>query len=188
MDRRHRKNITIGITLLALMGILAGACTVRSLTAIPEPVPPTLAEQKGPAQAENHEESDREPETWYTEEELEILAIIIYQEAGANAISDETRLMVGNVFLNRVYSDGFPDTFREVALQARQYGTLHWTGIRWPERAQDAAEEQAVQRAYDIAKRLLDGERVLDEDVVWQAEFQQGTEVVAYSDGIYFCR
>ena len=128
------------------------------------------------------------PEPAYTEEDLETLALIIYQEAGADYCSDETRLMVGNVVLNRVADDRFPDTIVEVATAKRQYGRLYWTGLVWPERASRDTEAHAVARAYDIAERLLDGERVLPEDVIWQAEFEQGTEVVAHQDGIYFCR
>lgn len=124
----------------------------------------------------------------YTEEELEALAIIIYQEAGGDACSDETRSMVGTVVLNRVASDLFPDTIQEVATQERQYGRLYWTGLVWPERASNPGEAQAVQRAYDCARAILEGERALPEDVIWQAEFPQGTEIVANQDGLYFCR
>ena len=124
----------------------------------------------------------------YTEEELEALAIIIYQEAGGDACSDETRSMVGTVVLNRVASDLFPDTIMEVATQERQYGRLYWTGLVWPERANNPGEAHAVQRAYDCARAILEGERALPEDVIWQAEFPQGTEIVAHQDGLYFCR
>jgi hypothetical protein len=127
-------------------------------------------------------------EQTYSEEELEMLALVIYQEAGGDACSDETRLMVGNVVLNRVADDRFPDTIEEVLLQERQYGRLHWTGLVWPERASQSVEAHAVQRAYDCAERVLEGERLLPEDVIWQAEFVQGTEVVAQQDGFYFCR
>ena len=124
----------------------------------------------------------------YTDEELEALAIIIYQEAGGDACSDETRSMVGTVVMNRVASDLFPDTIQEVATQKRQYGRLYWTGLIWPERASNPGEANAVQRAYDCARAILEGERALPEDVIWQAEFPQGTEIVAYQDGLYFCR
>lgn len=125
----------------------------------------------------------------YTEDDLNILALIIYQEAGSDIYSDETRMMVGNVFLNRVESPDFPNTFYEVATAYRQYGTLYWTGIVWPSRSEHENERVAVERAYDCAQRLLNGERVFDtNDVVWQAEFRQGREEVAFRDGISFCR
>lgn len=129
-----------------------------------------------------------EPEPLYSEDDLLVLAIIIYQEAGGDACSDETRLMVGNVFLNRVADERFPATFREVATQKRQYGTLWKTGIKWPDRASQDVEQHAVARAYKAAELLLEGERVLPDDIVWQAEFKQGTETYIYQDGMYFCR
>ena len=128
------------------------------------------------------------PAPAYTEQELEVLAMIIYQEAGGDAASDETRLMVGNVVLNRVADGRFPDNIVEVVLQRGQYGRLHQTGIKWPDRSSAPGEAHAVARAYTLAERLLEGERVLPEDVIWQAEFPQGTETVAHQDGIYFCR
>jgi hypothetical protein len=126
----------------------------------------------------------------YAEAELEALALVIYQEAGSDACSDETRYMVGTVALNRVADERFPDTLEEVLLQERQYGRLCWTGLVWPERASKPGEAHAVERAYRQARELLDGTvtDVLPSDVVWQAEFIQGTEVVAESDGFYFCR
>lgn len=136
------------------------------------------------------EEVEPVPEPLYTEDELEALALVIYQEAGADACSDETRYMVGTVVLNRVASDRFPGTIEEVLLQERQYGRLHWTGLVWPERASRPGEAHAVERAYRQAAELLDGTvtDVLPADVVWQAEFRQGTETVAESDGFYFCK
>lgn len=127
------------------------------------------------------------PEPKYTDEELEILAIIIYQEAGGNSCSDDTRRKVGSVFLNRVNSPLFPDTFKEVATGKRQYGTLYITGIKWPDRASEQQEAQAVERAYSIAKELLIYGSILPDDVIWQAEFEQGDGIYAYQDGIYFC-
>lgn len=144
-----------------------------------EPVPEVIVEEPVVEEAPT-----------YTEKELETLALIIYQEAGADACSDETRQMVGEVVLNRVESPHFPGTIEEVALQQAQYGRLHWTGLVWPERAASSVEAHAVERAYSMARDLLDGsvERLLPTDTIFQAEFTQGVEVVAQTDGFYFCR
>lgn len=123
----------------------------------------------------------------YTEEELEILAIVIYQEAGSDTCSDDTRRKVGSVFLNRVASPDFPDTFEEVATGYRQYGTLYLTGIKWPERASLEQEAHAVRRATYIAEELLLGGSILPPYVIWQAEFPQGDGIYCQQDGIYFC-
>jgi hypothetical protein len=126
-------------------------------------------------------------ESEYTDEHLEILALIIYQEAGADYCSDDTRRKVGSVFLNRVNSPSFPDTFLGVATQKRQYGELYWTGLKWPARASNSSEAEAVARAYLTAKELLIHGSVLPANVIWQAEFKQGDGVHSYQDGIYFC-
>lgn len=128
-----------------------------------------------------------EPIPTYTQEELDILALIVYQEAGGDAVSDDTRRLVAQVFLNRVADDRFPDTFYEVATAERQYGKLHWTGIEWPDRASSESEKHAVDRAYEIAKEVLESEEpVCPTTVVFQAEFIQG-DVYAHQDGMYFC-
>ena len=125
----------------------------------------------------------------YTEEELEMMALVIYQEAGGDACSDDTRLKVGTVVMNRVADERswLPDTIEEVLLQEGQYGRLHWTGLVWPERAELPQEANAVARAYECAKRILSGERYLPADVIFQSENIMG-EIVAEQDGFYFCR
>lgn len=126
----------------------------------------------------------------YTEDELEALALVIYQEAGSDACSDATRYMVGEVVLNRIAADLFPNTMYEVLTQEAQYGRLAWDGLIWPERASNPGEKHAVERAYETARKLLNGDvsRLLPKDTIYQAEFAQGSEVVVFSDGMYFCR
>lgn len=124
----------------------------------------------------------------YTEEELEMLALVIYQEAGGNACSDATRLMVGQVVLNRVADERYPNTIEEVITQKAQYGRLYWTGLVWPERASEETEKEAVERAYKCAEMVLNGDKLLPDDVIYQAEFVQGKEIVSVSGGFYFCR
>lgn len=131
--------------------------------------------------------SDPAPDKTYTDEELEILALIVYQEAGEDRVSDDTRRLVAQVFLNRVNDSRFPDSFYEVATAERQYGRLYWTGIVWPDRASSQVEAHAVERAYKIAQEVLESDKpVCPEDVIFQAEFVQG-DIYAEQDGMYFC-
>ena len=177
---------------------LTGCSTKQEITPeepLPEPGIPMLEQQllscavEAAFEIPEAEEAAPEAESAYTDEDLEILALLIYQEAGGDACSDDTRLKVGTVALNRVADARFPDTILEVATQKRQYGRLYWTGLVWPERADKPEEAHAVERAYESARAVLEGERAgLPEDVVFQAEFEQGTETVAYQDGLYFCR
>lgn len=153
----------------------------------PEPVEQMLVLPVKPERIPAEVEPAPEPEPTYTAEELELLALVIYQEAGGDACSDETRLRVGCVVLNRVEHPEFPATIYDVVTEERAYGELYWTGPVWPDRAEYECEAHAVARAYDIAKRVLEGERVLPEDVIFQSEFIMG-EIVAHSDGMYFCR
>ena len=161
----------------------------EAATIATEPPTETVAEETT-ITTEPPTEPETEPtetEPTYTAEELEMLALVIYQESGADWCSDDTRLMVGTVVMNRIEDPRFPDTMYEVVTEELAYGRLHWTGIVWPSRARRPAEAHAVERAYAIAERILQGERTLPEDVIYQSEHIMG-EIVAYSDGLYFCR
>ena len=123
-------------------------------------------------------------------QDVEYLAIAIYCEAGADYISDDTRYMVGDVILNRVADDRFPDSIAAVLTQKAQYGRFYWTGIVWPERAKNASESHAVSRAREITKNLLTDARhseLYGKGYIYQAEFSQGRDNVE-SDGIIFGR
>ncbi len=120
--------------------------------------------------------------------DLELLARAIYAEAGGDECSDETRIMVGNVILNRMKDPRYPDTMEEVLTQPLQYNTFDKTGVVWKDRASEPDEKDAVERAYRCAERVLLGEKLLPDDVIFQSEYIQGTEIVAHQDGMYFCR
>lgn len=182
----HRKRMWIAgaaAGVLILAAVLAGTAEREEEAIVPEPVKVSM---NGPSVIVAQEPVEEPEEPWYTEQELEWLAITIYKEAGGDACGDETRIKVANVVLNRMASEKFPDTMYEVLTAPRQFNTFYLEGIEWPERA--SYETGAVERAYECARRVLDGERLLDEDVVWMAEFPQGSEIVEYVDGLYFCR
>lgn len=181
------------LVVLILIGVALGQHAKTETIAVESPTAAskTEAATETPAtESEAHAsaEPQADPKPAYTAKELEMLALVIYQEAGGDACSDETRRMVGTVVMNRIADDRYPDTMHEVITQRGQYGRLYWTGTMWPERASKPEEAHAVERAYTIAEEVLLGARVLPEDVIYQAEFKQGTEVVAYQDGLYFCR
>lgn len=140
---------------------------------------------KGCVPVPNATQEAQEAPKAYTEEELELLACVIYCEAGGDEASDETRRMVGEVVLNRVADPRFPSSILGVLTQRGQYGLFWKTDVVWPGRA--LREPEAVERAYACARLVLEGERLLPEDVIFQAEFVQG-EIVASAPGFYFCR
>ncbi len=127
--------------------------------------------------------------TGEAETDTERLACAIYSEAGGDACSDECRIDVGDVVLNRVEDSRFPDTLEGVLTAPRQYGRFSVTGVIWPERAKDPGEAHAVERAYRIAEQLLAGEHgeLYKNGYVWQAEFEQGSDGF-WLDGLYFGR
>lgn len=122
-------------------------------------------------------------------ERVELLACLIYSEAGGDACSDLCRMMVGDVALTRELDPRFPGTLAEVLTQPGQYGTWGRTGVKWPARASDPLEAAAVERAYDTALRLLEGKHseIWGLGYIWQAEFPQGRDVIRET-GVYFGR
>lgn len=197
------KKFISGMLLLSLIFILSGIIMLRTQVDVPQDTPEeeSVYVQPTPIVHEPVENivktvetvedslvhSDLPPDKTYTDEELDILALIVYQEAGGDGVSDDTRRLVAQVFLNRVNDSRFPDSFYEVATEERQYGRLYWTGIVWPDRASSQAEAHAVERAYKIAQEVLESdEPVCPEGVIFQAEFVQG-DIYAEQDGMYFC-
>lgn len=143
---------------------------------LPEPVQET----------EEHSASE-----WWSEDDVFCLAAVIYQEAGGDACSDETRRMVADVVMNRVFDERFPNTIREVLEDtpggALQYGRFALTGVCFPAAAENECEKHAVERAYRIANEVLEGEHseLFENGYIWQAEFSQGSGCV-WQDGICF--
>lgn len=98
------------------------------------------------------------PEPEIDPEEVEMLAIVIYQEAGGDRSCDDCRRRVADIVLNRVESPYYPDDIHSVLTRPYQYGRLYWTGVVWPERASRPGEKHAVERARRIAEEVLRGE------------------------------
>jgi len=105
----------------------------------------------------------------------ELLARIINAEAGGSSVEDQ--MLVGNVVLNRVNSEKFPDTIREVIYQRGQYSPT-WNG---------AINKIPTETAYACADRLLAGERLAPSNVVFQAQFKQGSGVWKKVGNHYYC-
>ena len=138
--------------------------------------------------------AEPEPETivvekLYSDEELEMLACVIYQEAGGDECCDDCRRRVADVVLNRIADERFPNTMEGVLTQKSQYGRFHWTGIVWPERASKQEEAHAVNRAYRIAEEVMTGQHseLYGHGYIWQAEFTQSKRTFECC-GIYFGR
>lgn len=118
----------------------------------------------------------------YNDDDLFYLAAAVCREAGGE--SEEIQLLVANVIINRVNSSIYPNTIYEVLTQYKQYGTMWKYGVSFPDWADDKVKEQC----YSVAKRILKGERFCPENVLFQAEFKQGSGVYKqFGDDYYFC-
>lgn len=110
------------------------------------------------------------------EEELELLAHLVYAETGN--LGKQAMMYTGSVVLNRVaYNRYYPNTIKEVIFQRGQYACT-WDGhFEWT----------PSQDAYDVAYELLKNGSVLPSGVVFQSEFRQGDFVYAIMGNTYYC-
>lgn len=134
--------------------------------------------------------TDTEVHVPVNEHDVELLACVIYQEAGGDTCCDMCRRRVADVVLNRVNDPRFKGTTIEEILidgdPAPQWGLYSVTGVVWPDKASLPEEQHAVERAYRIAREVLEGQHSdLTSEYIWCAEFSQGTDVIE-CDGIYF--
>ncbi len=119
----------------------------------------------------------------YSFEDLMYLSKIMYAEAGSDWLSDEWKMCVGEVVLNRVASPEFPKTIKKVIEQPGQYYAAN---------SRYFYKLLPSERCVELAVRLLNGERHLAPSVVFQANFAQGggTEKAFYDKYLgwtYFC-
>lgn len=126
-------------------------------------------------------EEDQKPK--YTEEELDLLARVIYAEVGCTWIPDWVQRMVGSVVLNRVESPYYPDTIYDVIYQPGQYAPT-WDG---------SIHKTPDARTIENARYVLENGSVCPSNVVGQNSIVTGSGVyTSYHDSIlgttvYFC-
>ncbi|MEQ3103209.1 cell wall hydrolase [Coprococcus comes] len=86
-------------------------------------------------------------------------------------------MAVASVIMNRVKSDKFPNTIFEVLIQPGQYAFVN-DEIIWGE-----PDERAIKNAEYV---YWNGSQI-SENVLFQAEFLQGSGVWKQIDNQYFC-
>jgi len=119
---------------------------------------------------------EREESMEYTEEELKLLATVMYAEAG---ICDDKELYrVGNVVLNRVNDDSgqFEDTIKGVIYQEGQFTSVG--GKQW--------NIGPTERELEIAKDVLEGARILPSNTYWFSKGHRYGDIYYKSDWHYF--
>ena len=106
-------------------------------------------------------------------DDLYLLAKLICAEAGSDWLSDDFRLCVGEVVLNRVASPEFPDSISDVVYQKGQYASAGTAAF---------ASLVPSQACVDVALRLMQGERKMAPSVVFQSDHEQGEIFSMYTD------
>lgn len=110
-------------------------------------------------------------------EDVDLLARLLTAEMGYGA-SEEEYFLTGVVVWNRMKSDDFPDTLEEVIYQPGQYQCVNNGHIN----------RDYDDLAWEIANEILiDGVVCIPEDLVFQAEFKQGSGVYKQIGRTYFC-
>ena len=116
-------------------------------------------------------------------DELFLLSRLITWEAGSAWLTDELRMGVGEVALNRVASPEFPDSLAEVVYQEGQYPGTDTDDFR--------VALLPTRPCAEAALRLLLGERILAPQVVFEGHAVQGKVHSVFRDlhygSVYFC-
>ena len=123
-------------------------------------------------------ETESETEQPYSDDDFYELSHVIQAEAGY--CERDMMIGVGSVVLNRVEHDDFPDTVYEVIHQPGQYSTASYLSSQVPTKLVE-----------EVTDYLLRNGSEYPEDVVYQANFPQGTGTyltlsTSYST-MYFC-
>jgi len=115
-------------------------------------------------------------------DDLLLLSRVIDAMAGSDWLTEDFRLCVGEVVLNRVASPEFPDTLHDVVYQRGQYTVVNTARFSTLTPRPECVE---------AALRLLLGERHMVPAVVYQADYLQGELFTMYPDrqlgSTYFC-
>lgn len=116
----------------------------------------------------------RHPEIRLTEEEIHLLASVIWVEARGECA--EGQQAVAEVILNRIASDRFGDTLNSVLFAEGQFRSISYLDDAEPHQAQ-----------YQAIERALHGPYILPEDVVHFATFRTNNNVWGQIGGHIFC-
>lgn len=114
-------------------------------------------------------------EDWYYEA-LDLLAHLIWSEVGDEG--EESMWKAGSVVMNRIKHHEYPNDLYSVIYQKGQY-EVTWNGGLYKEEPPDIA--------YEVAAELLNSGSILPSDVLYQAEFTQGSGVYDKIGNTYYC-
>lgn len=151
---------TLEVTLAgALVGIWA---CIMYMLAHPNIVEPQIVYG---AAVETEAETETETEVFYSEEDLYLLSHLICGEV--EGCDWEMKVAVGSVVLNRVADPRFPSTLREVIYQKNP--------LQYSCTVDGNFDKTPGEETVEAAKYLLENGSQLPGNVIFQAEFQQGS-------------
>jgi len=149
--------------------MMLGAVLLSGLLLVGEPTPTVAPAVEVNTVATTYDEA--------TEHDIDLLARLIYAEAGSNWCSNKMQYYVGSVVLNRVASPYFPNTIEEVIFSPGQYTCARSGSL--PSKFDD--------RTRHCAEYLIANGSMLPVNVVFQAQGKQGDSVYEKVQNMYFC-
>lgn len=111
--------------------------------------------------------------------EIDLLARVVYFEAGSSWISDRHQQLVACVLLNRCSDPRFPDTISENVYKKGQYacsGKLY-----------SVSRDKIPARCYENARAAAHEAVECPPGVIFQAQFRQGSGVYEKIGNTFFC-
>lgn len=100
--------------------------------------------------------------------------------AEAEGASYENKIACGMVVINRIKDEDYPDTIEEVIFQTN-------CGIQYQSSQNDRIYLKPNEDSIKAAKEILKGDVEFPSNVVYQAEFKQGSEVYKKIENEYYC-
>lgn len=100
-------------------------------------------------QVESVSDSVDDFESEFSEEEINLIRRTVYCESGNQDY--KTQVMVAKTIINRVRSELFPNTAREVIYQPNQYEVTEWNNFEdyyWTEQVEEAVDEAIMTTEY----------------------------------------
>jgi len=113
------------------------------------------------------------------DEQLDMLARVVYFEAGSNWLSDRHQQLVACVLLNRCADERFPDTIKENVYRQGQYACAN--------ALYTVSKDQIPERCYENARLAAYGMVECNDNVIFQAQFKQGRGTYEKHYNTWFC-
>lgn len=170
-------------TIIVLTGILISA------TYEPEVAAPPVSTAQAEVQQvrEAAPEAGPEPELIYEGDEivmrapeyyeaLELLARVLHRENSNEIDGEEATWNTASVIINRINSSKYPNTLEDVIYQPGQYECIN-----------SLYKEEPTDIEWEVAAEVLNSGSILPSDVLYAAEFRQGSGVYDKVGKTYYC-